>query len=486
MIAVVDYGVNNVRAWCARSSRAATPPSSPPIPGGPAGRPGAAAGRGQLRAGHRNLARTGLGDAVRDVAAAGRPVMGICLGLQLSSSGATKRPTRGAGPAARPGAPPRRGLPVPHVGWAEVGPTPAGPRAPDAAAAMNGGEFFYHVHSYHPAELPDDAVLATADYGSFPDHRGAGERRRRAVPPGEVAARRDRAALRVRAVGALTTVSVSLVDVYVLRGAGPRWNVSCFAAAPGGRCPGSWETVHGHIEPGETPGRGGAAGAAGGNRARAAPPLQSEPGRALLSAPPRRGGAGAGLRGIRGRPAAVRISAEHDRYEWLAPGAARGRFAWPRERRTLDDLVALIGGGRRGAGGGRAAGMLARRIIPCLDVAGGRVVKGIHFESLRDAGDPVEQAARYDADGADELVFLDISATTDARRTTLDMVSRVADTVFIPFTVGGGIRTVDDAGRRSAPGPTRSRSTPRRCATPRWSSGSRRASARSASWWRWT
>jgi cyclase len=90
--------------------------------------------------------------------------------------------------------------------------------------------------------------------------------------------------------------------------------------------------------------------------------------------------------------------------------------------------------------------MLARRIIPCLDVSGGRVVKGVHFESLRDAGDPVEQAARYDAEGADELVFLDISATVDARRTTLDMVSRVADTVFIPFTVGGGIRTVDDAG----------------------------------------
>jgi cyclase len=90
--------------------------------------------------------------------------------------------------------------------------------------------------------------------------------------------------------------------------------------------------------------------------------------------------------------------------------------------------------------------MLARRIIPCLDVADGRVVKGVHFEALRDAGDPVEQAARYDADGADELVFLDISATTDARRTTLEMVSRVADTVFIPFTVGGGIRTVDDAG----------------------------------------
>jgi cyclase len=90
--------------------------------------------------------------------------------------------------------------------------------------------------------------------------------------------------------------------------------------------------------------------------------------------------------------------------------------------------------------------MLARRIIPCLDVAGGRVVKGVHFESLRDAGDPVEQAARYDAEGADELVFLDISASPDARRTTLEMVGRVAESIFIPFTVGGGIRSVADAG----------------------------------------
>jgi len=90
--------------------------------------------------------------------------------------------------------------------------------------------------------------------------------------------------------------------------------------------------------------------------------------------------------------------------------------------------------------------MLARRIIPCLDVAGGRVVKGVHFESLRDAGDPVSQATRYDADGADELVFLDISASPDARRTTLQMVTRVAESIFIPFTVGGGIRSVEDAG----------------------------------------
>jgi cyclase len=90
--------------------------------------------------------------------------------------------------------------------------------------------------------------------------------------------------------------------------------------------------------------------------------------------------------------------------------------------------------------------MLARRIIPCLDVAGGRVVKGVHFESLRDAGDPVGQASRYDADGADELVFLDISASPDERRTTLEMVGRVAEAIFIPFTVGGGIRTVGNAG----------------------------------------
>ncbi len=91
--------------------------------------------------------------------------------------------------------------------------------------------------------------------------------------------------------------------------------------------------------------------------------------------------------------------------------------------------------------------MLARRIIPCLDVANGRVVKGVHFESLRDAGDPVEQGAHYDAEGADELVFLDIAASYESRSTTLDMVSRVADRLFIPFTVGGGIRTVADAGQ---------------------------------------
>ena len=89
--------------------------------------------------------------------------------------------------------------------------------------------------------------------------------------------------------------------------------------------------------------------------------------------------------------------------------------------------------------------MLARRLIPCLDVAGGRVVKGVHSEALRDAGDSVEQATRYDADGADELVLLDISASHEARGTLLDLVSRVADRLFIPFTVGGGVRSVEDA-----------------------------------------
>jgi len=88
--------------------------------------------------------------------------------------------------------------------------------------------------------------------------------------------------------------------------------------------------------------------------------------------------------------------------------------------------------------------MLAKRIIPCLDTKDGRVVKGVNFVNLRDAGDPVEQARLYDEQGADELVFLDISATHEGRKTTLELVSRVAETVFMPLTVGGGIREVDD------------------------------------------
>jgi len=88
--------------------------------------------------------------------------------------------------------------------------------------------------------------------------------------------------------------------------------------------------------------------------------------------------------------------------------------------------------------------MLAKRIIPCLDIQDGRVVKGVNFINLRDAGDPVQQARLYDEQGADELVFLDISATHEGRRTTLELVSRVAESVFMPLTVGGGIREVDD------------------------------------------
>ncbi len=89
--------------------------------------------------------------------------------------------------------------------------------------------------------------------------------------------------------------------------------------------------------------------------------------------------------------------------------------------------------------------MIVPRVIPCLDVTAGRVVKGVNFVGLRDAGDPVELAARYDAEGADELVFLDITASSDGRDTMVDVVMRTAEQVFIPFTVGGGIRSVGDA-----------------------------------------
>jgi cyclase len=91
--------------------------------------------------------------------------------------------------------------------------------------------------------------------------------------------------------------------------------------------------------------------------------------------------------------------------------------------------------------------VIVARVVPCLDVTGGRVVKGTNFVDLRDAGDPVELAARYDTEGADELVFLDITASSDGRDTMVDVVYRTAEQVFIPFTVGGGIRTVEDARR---------------------------------------
>ncbi|HXH82074.1 MAG TPA: HisA/HisF-related TIM barrel protein, partial [Candidatus Tectomicrobia bacterium] len=91
--------------------------------------------------------------------------------------------------------------------------------------------------------------------------------------------------------------------------------------------------------------------------------------------------------------------------------------------------------------------MLTKRVIPCFDVDKGRVVKGVSFVELRDAGDPVELASFYDAQGADELVFLDITASSDDRQTVYDMVERTADQVFIPFTVGGGVRSADDVRR---------------------------------------
>ena len=97
-------------------------------------------------------------------------------------------------------------------------------------------------------------------------------------------------------------------------------------------------------------------------------------------------------------------------------------------------------------------GALAIRVIPCLDVANGRVVKGVNFLDLRDAGDPVELAARYAADGADELTFLDVTATSDDRATTYDLVARTAEQVFVPLTVGGGVRSVDDVTRLLASG----------------------------------
>src|SRR3954453_15830252 len=116
----------------------------------------------------------------------------------------------------------------------------------------------------------------------------------------------------------------------------------------------------------------------------------------------------------------------------------------PRRSGTLgleDGFVFGVVGRRREAGSGA---MLAKRIIPCLDVDRGRVVKGTNFVNLRDAGDPVEVAERYEREGADELVFLDITASHENRGIILDVVRRTAEAVFMPLTVGGGIRTLDD------------------------------------------
>ena len=114
----------------------------------------------------------------------------------------------------------------------------------------------------------------------------------------------------------------------------------------------------------------------------------------------------------------------------------------------------------------RGPRMLAKRIIPCLDVTAGRVVKGVNFVNLRDAGDPVELADRYNRDGADELVFLDITASSDAREIMADVVARTARKVFIPLAVGGGVRSVEDARRILHSGAEKSRSIPPPCAVP--------------------
>jgi tRNA-dihydrouridine synthase len=131
--------------------------------------------------------------------------------------------------------------------------------------------------------------------------------------------------------------------------------------------------------------------------------------------------------------------------------------------------------------------MLAKRIIPCLDVTGGRVVKGVNFVELRDAGDPVEIAARYNEQGADELTFLDITATSDGRDLILHIIEAVASQVFIPLTVGGGVRTVEDVRRLLNAGADKTSFNSAAIANPDVINAARPPStAPSASWWRST
>src|SRR5687767_10111018 len=135
---------------------------------------------------------------------------------------------------------------------------------------------------------------------------------------------------------------------------------------------------------------------------------------------------------------------------WCPASCTPTTWSRSRSRRTSHERAerAQAGGKeRRGLAERGDAVSVAVRVIPCLDVDAGRVVKGVNFVDLRDAGDPVELAARYDAEGADEVVFLDITASSDARETIVDVVRRTAEQVFIPLTVGGGVRTVDDARR---------------------------------------
>ena len=127
--------------------------------------------------------------------------------------------------------------------------------------------------------------------------------------------------------------------------------------------------------------------------------------------------------------------------------------------------------------------MLAKRIIPCLDVTGGRVVKGVNFVELRDAGDPVEIAARYNAQGADELTFLDITATSDGRDLILHIIEAVASQVFIPLTVGGGVRTVEDVRRLLNAGADKTSFNSAAIANPDVINAASANTALSASWW---
>jgi hypothetical protein len=127
--------------------------------------------------------------------------------------------------------------------------------------------------------------------------------------------------------------------------------------------------------------------------------------------------------------------------------------------------------------------VLAKRIIPCLDVTGGRVVKGVNFVELRDAGDPVEIAARYNEQGADELTFLDITATSDGRDLILHIIEAVASQVFIPLTVGGGVRTVEDVRRLLNAGADKTSFNSAAIANPQVIATRRASTARSASWW---
>ena len=142
--------------------------------------------------------------------------------------------------------------------------------------------------------------------------------------------------------------------------------------------------------------------------------------------------------------------------DWLASGLWPALFCMQLAVRCVDAAGALL---PRPS----AASMFKVRIIPCLDVKDGRVVKGVKFVDLRDAGDPVEAAIAYDAAGADELTFLDITASHENRGIILDVVRRTAEACFMPVTVGGGVRNVEDIRKPSCnPAPTRSRSIPRR------------------------